>query len=342
MAFPTALPPVDVTPLRGGPILRWGVIAPGSIANGWVSSVHSQTDQRVSAVGSRDRGRAQEFAARHGIERAYGSYDELAADPGIDIVYIASPHSEHLEHALIAIGAGKHVLIEKPIAVSAAEARQLAAAAKAAGVFAMEALWSRFIPQHSVVAQLLADGALGEIRSASADFGVNFPYDPENRIFNPALGGGGLLDLGVYPGWFLHFALGAPQTVTATGTLAPTGVDGQAAVTLDYASGAQAVLTTSTRVSTPSIGVISGTLARIVFPGPYQGPGAFTVASSAGEVLEWARPAADGWGDGLAYQVTAVAEAVAAGQLEHPKHTLQRTIEVLEVIDSARAQLGAT
>jgi len=336
--FPTALPTVDVTPLRGGPTLRWGVIAPGGIADAWVGALHAQTDQRVHAVGSRSLDRAQAFANKHGIERAYGSYEELAGDPDIDIVYIASPHSEHLEHALVAIGAGKHVLIEKPIAVSADEARQIQAAAKAAGLFAMEALWSRFLPQHSIVAQLIADGVLGEIRSASADFGVAFTYDPQHRIFNPALGGGGLLDLGVYPGWFLHFVLGAPQKVTATGTLSPTGVDAQAAVALDFATGAQAVFTTSTGVSTPSIGVVSGTLARIVFPGPYQSPGGFTVRSSEGETLDWAKPAEEG---GLAYQATAVAEAIAAGHLEHPKHTLQDTIEVLEVIDSARAQLGA-
>lgn len=336
-----SLPAPTHAPLRGGPVLRWGILAPGSIAGNWTSAVHTHTDQRVVAVASRSLDRAQAFAAQHEVPRAYGSYDELVADSEVDIVYIAAPHSEHRALALLAIAAGKHVLVEKPIGLNAQDARDIAAAARAKGVFAMEALWSRFLPQTSVIAQLLSDAALGEILTVTADFGALFPVDLEGRAYNPALGGGALLDVGVYPVWFAHFVLGAPTRVTATGTLAVTGVDAQAAVILDYPGHAQAVITTSMLVDTPLTATVSGTEARIEFTGPFMGPGGFRVVSAEGEIVQWMEPDGFVWRDGLCYQATAAAQHVADGLLESPLHTLDDTIAVLEVLDAARAQLGA-
>lgn len=339
------LPSPDHTPLRGGPVLKWGILAPGGIAGDWVTTVHAHTDQRVVAVASRSLDRAQAFAQTHSIERAYGGYDQLVGDPDVDIVYIAAPHSEHRTLALLAIAAGKHVLIEKPMGVNAAQAREIAAAARAAGVFAMEAMWSRFLPQTAVVAQLLADGALGDVLTVTADFGARFDPDPEGRAFNPALGGGAMLDIGVYPAWFAHFVLGAPSKVTATGSLAVTGVDAQAAVILDYsptASGAaQAAITTSMLVDTPLAATISGTHARVEFAGPFMGPSAFRLISGENELVHWMEPDGFTWRDGLCYQATAVAKHVADGLTESPLHTLDDTIAVLDVIDETRRQLGA-
>ena len=193
------------------------MLAPGEIANDWTTTLHANTDQRVIAVASRSAERAQQFAATHGIPRSYDSYELLVADPDVDVVYIAAPHTEHRRLALLAIAAGKHVLVEKPIGVSAAEAQDIADAARAAGVFAMEAMWSRFLPQTTIIARLLADGALGELRTASADFGFPANPDPQGRHLNPALGGGGLLDIGVYTIWFDTFALGDPSSIEATG-----------------------------------------------------------------------------------------------------------------------------
>ena len=166
-------------------------------------------------------------------------------------------------------------------------------------------------------------------------------FDPTSRGFDPALGGGALLDLGVYPAWFTHFALGAPDSVTATGSLASTGVDAQAAVILDYASGAQAVITTSMLVQTPLAGTISGTLARVEFPGPFMGPGSFRVIAADGTRREWTEPTGFQWGEGLCYQATAVAQHVADGLTESPWHSLDDTLEIMAVLDSARKQLGA-
>lgn len=334
----TTLPEPINTPLRGGATLRWGVLAPGGIGRTWVSGLQGHTDQPVVAVASRSLQRADEFAREYGIERAYGEYEQLIADPDIEAVYVAAPHSEHLRLGLMAIAAGKHVLIEKPIGVTADQARELKAAGIAAGVLVMEAMWSRYLPHITVIAQLLADGALGDVRSVSADLGAKFPVDFSSRMYDPALGGGALLDLGVYPAWFAHFALGAPQAVTARGTLTPTGVDEQAGLVLDYATGAQAVLATSLAVSTPVRGAISGTAARVEIGSFFFTPGGFELIEGKDRTvfLDHAPE-----GSGHAYQATAFAQYVADGLLDSPLHSMDDTIAVLEVLDSARAQLGA-
>lgn len=233
-SLPLSLPPSTAVALRGGPVVRWGVLAPGHIAEDWVATLHANSDQRVVAVASRSAQRAEDFAGRYGIPSAYDSYSALLADPLVDVVYLAAPHSLHRELALLVIAAGKHVLIEKPIALTAAEAREIAAAASAAGVFAGEAMWSAYLPQSTVIARLLRDGVLGEPKSVTADFGHSGTFDATSRAYDPALGGGALLDLGVYPVWFAHFALGAPDRVLAAGELAPTGVDAQASLVLGY------------------------------------------------------------------------------------------------------------
>ena len=190
------------------------------------------TRQRLVAVGSRSLDRAQSFAAAHGADRAYGSYDELVADPEIDAIYVASPHSEHRMQALLAIAAGKPVLVEKAFSRNAAEAGEVADAARAAGVPAMEAMWTRFLPQTDVIRQLLDDGVLGEVITVLADHGQCFDPDPAGRLFNPDLAGGALLDLGVYPVSFASFILGNPDGVSAAGSLTDTGVDAQASMVL--------------------------------------------------------------------------------------------------------------
>ncbi len=335
-----SLPAPDNQPLRGGPVLRWGVLAPGRIANDWVAAVHENTDQRVVAVASRTPSRAETFAATHGIERAWGSYGQLLSDPEVDIVYIAAPHSEHCALALLAITAGKHILVEKPIATTAEEARQIRDAARAAGVFAMEALWSRYLPQTSVVAQLMRNGDLGEILLVEANFGFAAPFDPSNRLFDPALAGGALLDLGVYTAWFAHFALGNPATVSATGTLASTGVDNHSVVALGYAGPAVATLTSTLIVDTPGTGMICGTSARVELE-QFMSVGAFSVWQRGSDPLRWVDPHPLEWRAGLGYQAPAAAAFVADGLLESPLHSLGDSIEVLEVLDAARAQLGA-
>src|SRR4051812_47691344 len=206
--LPSHLPEPELyRPGTGEPALRWGVVGAGWIAGEFAKAVRTHTAQRIVAVSSRSLERASSFAATQGIEFALGSTEQLVTHPGVDVVYVATPQSEHLAVGLAAIAAGKHVLIEKPITVSAAEARTLVRAARAAGVLVMEAMWSRYLPQASLTRRLLADGVLGEIRPVLADHGQAIPADPQHRLHRPELGGGALLDLGIYPVQFSSMVL---------------------------------------------------------------------------------------------------------------------------------------
>jgi predicted dehydrogenase len=341
--LPSVLPEPTNTPLRGGPTLRWGVLAPGVIADAWTSTVHANTDQRVVAVASRDAERAAGFASRHGIPASFGDYEQLVASPEVDIVYIAPPHTEHKRLALLAIAAGKHVLVEKPLATSEADAREIFDAARGAGVFAMEAMWSRFHPQTTIIRRLLDDGVLGQLRIASAEFGEVFGYDPTSRAFDPALGGGALLDIGIYSLWWTTFALGTPTDVVARGSLAPTGVEEQTTVLTRHDGGALGIATSTMMASTPNLASVTGEAARIEVDRPFWEPGGFRLtAASGGEQLRFEDPSTIRGRGGLAYQATAVAAHVAAGLLEAPEHPAARTLELLRIIDDARAQVGAS
>lgn len=335
------LPSPRSQPLRGGPTLRWGVAAPGAIAGDFVHTLHAHTDQRVTAVASRSRERAAEFAARHGIPAPYGDYGQLYADPDVQIVYVASPHSEHLRLALGAIDAGKHVLIEKPIGLSGDEARTIRDRARGAGVFAMEAMWTRFVPRTDVMLQLHEDGVLGEVGLVTADLGFAADPDAGGRLFDPELGGGALLDLGVYPVWLSRLWLGAPTSVSASGTLTTSGVDEQSALVLEHASGAQALLSTSIRVTSPGHAAISGTRGRIDLDANFVFPGGFSATDSAGRLGRFEDASGLTHREGMAWQAVAVAQHVDDGLTESPLHPLQTTIDVMDVLDEARRMLSA-
>jgi predicted dehydrogenase len=327
-------------PLRGGATLRWGVLAPGAIAADWVSAVQRFTDQRVVAAASRSTERAEAFAQRHGIPRSYGSYEQLVADPEVDVVYVAAPHTEHRRLALLAIDAGKHVLVEKPMGVSAADAAEIVVAARTAGVFAMEAMWSRFLPQTTIIRRLLDEGALAEVAGAAATFAGRFEYDPHSRAFDPALGGGSLLDLGVYTLWWAHFCLGRPDSVSATGELAPTGVDADARVVLGWGEEVSASSFTSMGVDLPITAMVAGSNGLKLEVEPFVGPGGFRIGRADGGNAYWEDETGMRWRDGLCYQAAAVAQHVADGLLEAPEHPLDATLDVLATIDEARRQLG--
>ncbi|AYF99478.1 gfo/Idh/MocA family oxidoreductase [Protaetiibacter intestinalis] len=320
---------------------RWGVLAPGAIARDWVDAVHRYTDQRVVAVASRSAPRAEAFAREHGIRTHYASYESLVADPEVDVVYIAAPHTEHRRLALLAIDAGKHVLVEKPMGVSAADALEIVLAARTAGVFAMEAMWSRFLPQTTIIRRLLDDGVLGAPAGAAATFAGRFEYDPHSRAFDPALGGGSLLDLGVYTLWWSQFVLGRPETISASGELAPTGVDADARVVLGYGPEVSASSFTSMTVELPITAMVAGSNGLKLEVEPFVGPGGFRLGRLDGGNAYWEDETGMRWRDGLAYQAAAVAQHLSDGLLEAPEHPLEATLDILSTIDEARRQLGA-
>jgi predicted dehydrogenase len=340
--FPTSLPRPRTHPLRGGARLNWGILAPGDIAKDFVHAIHTHTDQRAVAVAGRSLQRAQAFAERNCIPRAYADHRQLVDDPAVDIIYIAAPHSEHKRLALLAISAGKHVLIEKPIALTAAEGREIRDAARFAGVFAMEGMWSRYIPQTDVMLQLKADGVLGELSLVLADFGTKGSTDPAGRIYNPDLGGGSLLDLGIYPLWFSHLWLGTPTEITAIGSLTETGVDQQTAIVLGYGGIAQAVLSTNLLAFTPARASISGSDARIEVNPWFVVPAGFDlVAPGKGDVrLSFGNDTGLEFRDGIAWEAAAVAQHVADGLTDSPLHPLALAIDVMQTMDVIRSQVG--
>ncbi|MEP6563460.1 MAG: Gfo/Idh/MocA family oxidoreductase [Nakamurella sp.] len=320
------------------PPLRWGVLAPGRIAASFVQAISANTRQRVVAVGSRSVDRGQAFAAAHGVERSYSSYEQLVADPDVDVVYVASPHSEHRALALLAISAGKPVLVEKPFARNAAEAQQVALAAAAAGVAAMEAMWTRFLPQSDVIAQLLADGVLGEVTTVLADHGQFFSYEPAGRLFNPALAGGALLDLGIYPLSFASFVFGEPDEVVAKGSLTATGVDAQVSTLLIKGS-AQACINTTLLAKTPTTASISGTAGRLESSGPFYGPGTLTLSDNHDRRLVRDLDAITGH-HAMCFEAAHLATLIAQGATESPLLPLAETVSVLRTVDTIRGQIG--
>ncbi|MFZ0709404.1 MAG: Gfo/Idh/MocA family oxidoreductase [Terrimicrobiaceae bacterium] len=339
--FPTTLPTPRFLKANGGPVLRWGVLAPGEIAAAFTHTLHTHTDQRVVAVASRSKDRAAAFGRDFGISNTYGSYDQLLDDDNVDIVYVAAPHSEHRRLALLAIAAGSHVLVEKPFAVTADEARDIVRAARQAGVFAMEAMWTRYLPQTDIIRQLLADGALGDVSLVTADLGFAAPYSADARWWNPSLGGGALLDLGVYPISFASFVLGAPIAVVASGTTAASGVDAQASLILESPNKAQSLLNASLLSETPAVASISGRLGHITIDSPFMMPSAITLHSPGGKrKLRWEDESGISGRDGLCYQAVAAVRYIREGLTESPWHSLDETVSVMETIDDARGQIA--
>ncbi len=340
MAFPQHLPVSRVPDPAVAPTLRWGIMAPGGIARAFASALRASTRQQIVAVGSRSQQRAAEFAAEFGAGSAYGSYEQLVADPQVQAIYVASPHSEHFEQAMLAIRAGKHVLVEKAFTRNAAEARKLVDAARVQGVALMEAMWTRFLPRTDIVRQLLADGALGELETLIGDHGQSLEH--VERMMRPELAGGALLDLGIYPVSYSFFALGAPKTVRVIGELTPSGVDRQLSITFgDYVDHphAQALVSTTLAAKTPTTMAICGSLARVELDGDFYTPGRVRVVAKAGEVL-LSPPDVMVGHQGLAYEAAHFAQLVSDGFTESPQLPLAESVAIMSVLDKVRHQLG--
>lgn len=334
LAAPRTPDPQDAPPVR------WGVLGPGGIAHTFADAVHTGTRSRVVAVGSRSADRAAEFARRHGVERAHGSYEELVADDGVDAVYVASPHSEHHAHALLAVRAGKPVLVEKAFTRSLLEADEVLAEAGSRGVLVAEAMWSRYSPQYDVVRATLDAGTLGEVVLVQADHGQRLWPDGPQRLSDPALAGGSLLDLGVYPVAFADHVLGALDDVAARGTLSDLGVDVTVGVTARRGE-ALARMTSTMAAVTPCDALVAGTEARLELTGPGSFYGAATdvrLVGRDGTVLDtWSPERPD---HGFRFEAAEFARALADGRTETWSVPWEATRRVLAVMDEARRQLG--
>jgi predicted dehydrogenase len=318
--------------------LRWGILGTGGIADTFATDLALTGSGVVAAVGSRSQESADRFAAKHRVERAHPSYDSLVADPEIDVVYVATPHPMHRDNAILALEAGKPVLVEKPFTMNAAEAREVVDVARDRQLFAMEAMWTRFLPHIAVIRDWLSQGALGEIVTVSADHGQWFAEDPEFRLFAPALGGGALLDLGIYPVSFASMVLGTPDRIVSIGDPAFTGVDAQISMLFGYERGAQAVLTCTLRAKSPTTASIVGTEARIEIDGDFYAPATVRLIPRVGEPT---LVSSEHQGRGLRHQADEVARRLAANELESPLMSLDESVSIMETMDSVLAQFAA-
>ena len=333
-SLPSALPRARTPDPRSAPSLRWGILGTGWVADKFVSALQLHSSQRVVAVGSRSLESATGFARRLSVEHAHGSYEELVADPGVDVVYVATPHNAHLPHALLALKAGKHTLVEKPLALNAVQGQRIADEARNRGLFCMEAYWTAFLPKFDVLRQLLDENTVGDVTAVVANFGEWFPAG--HRIHRPELAGGPMLDLGTYLISFVLDVLGPPDRVVAAGTRTDTGVMGQTAVLLSRGE-QQAVLHTSILADTPTTATIAGTAATIDIDGPFAQPGGFTIKATGGAAqLRYEEPRIAH--EGLHYQAAEVARRITAGETGSPLRPLSTSIDVLRVMDEIRRQ----
>jgi len=312
-------------------------VGPGNIATKVVEDFAVVDGARVVAVASRSIDRARAFAERHGVDRAHGSYADIVGDPEVDVLYVATPHPQHHAVALGALRAGKALLIEKAFTATAAGATEIVALARETGVFVMEAMWTRFQPAVVALRELVADGAIGEVRSVQADLGIAREYDPADRLFDLAQGGGALLDLGVYVVSFAQMLLGTPSRVTAAGSLFPSGADAEGGLLLDHGDGRTATLTTSLRNALPGQARVFGTAGWIDVLPRFHHPTTIVLHRTGAEPEPITRQPL---GAGYAHELIEVNECLRAGRSESTVMPLADTLAVQTILGEAADQLG--
>ena len=317
--------------------VRWGILGTGGIAATFAADLPLVPGAELAAVGSRTTAAATAFAERHGFARAHGSWAELAADPEVDVIYVATPHAQHHPAVLACLAGGKAVLCEKPMTLDLAAAAQLVQEARTRALFLMEAMWMRCNPAIRAIVALIADGAIGEVTNVQADFGLQGPFPAEHRLRDPALGGGALLDLGVYPLNLAHLILGSPSTVRSWAHLTPEGVDDNTGVLLGYESGAVASLGCSLIGETRNAASITGTRGRIDLPQGFFVPRAFTLTRAGAEPEEISHPFE---GSGYQYEAAEVQRCLAEGLPESPLMPHSTTLDVMTLMDTIRAEIG--
>lgn len=318
-------------------VLRWGVMGTGSIASAFVQGLKAVENAQVTAVGSRTEEGAARFADRWAVPRRHADYRSLAQDPEVDVVYVATPHPAHHPNTLMCLEAGKHVLCEKPLAMNALQVAEMIAAAKDNDRFLMEALWTRYLPASRKVHSLVAQGAIGELRSLSADFGISVPYDPEHRLFSPELGGGALLDLGVYPLAFASHFLGELTVLGASRRLAPNQmVDSQTTVLVQGEHGVPGMLSCSTQAAMPNRAVLVGTRGWIQIE-RFWCPTDVVLHREGHEPESFSLPLRV---NGYEYEAEEVTARVLAGERESPDMPWDESLRIARLLDLVRDMGG--
>lgn len=317
--------------------IRWGIFGPGAIAHSFAEGLKFVTDAELVAVGSRDLTRAKDFAKKYQIPKAFGSYEELASCNEVDVIYIATPHGRHYEDMLLCLEYNKHILCEKSFTINAKQALKIFQLAREKRLFVMEAMWTRFQPAIFKVKELLARKVIGNVIMMTADLGFNFPFNAEHRLFNPHLGGGALLDLGVYPISLCQYFMGIPDELTTLARIGQTNVDEICSMTFKYQNGRMANLFATLRSHSPSEVIFMGTDGILKLNAPIYRPSGITIQRSDGrqEFFE-----AELIGNGYNYQAEEVIRCLKTGRLESDIIPQEDTLSVMELMDSIRAQWG--
>jgi predicted dehydrogenase len=317
--------------------LRWGILGTGGIARQFTDDLLF-TGHAVAAVGSRTRENAERFAAHFGLAAAHGSYEALVADPAVDIVYVATPHPWHYPNATLALKADKHVLVEKPFTLNAEQAQRLVTLAADRGLLVLEAMWTRWLPHMVRLREIVAAGTIGDVRSMSADHTQLMPADPGHRLNALELGGGALLDLGVYPVSFAHQLFGVPQSVHAVATFKETGADAQVATIFRYQDGQIATTYSSSTTRGPNVAAVLGTDGRIEVDSVWYTATGLRVYDGAGTLVEDVRPAVEG--RGMQFQAAEAERLISEGRIASAVLPPQETVAIMATLDRIREQIG--
>lgn len=317
--------------------IRWGILATGWIAEQLAEAINSQPDAECLAVGSRSQESADKFGDTWHIPRRYPTYEALAADPDVDVIYIATPHNLHTENMKLCLNAGKHVLCEKPLTVNAAQAKECLDLAQEKGLFLMEAMWMKFIPAIRQMQKWVANGRIGTIYLVQANFAFNIPFNPQGRLYDPALAGGALLDMGIYPATLAHLVLGKPDQILSAAHFGETGVDELNSAIWQYDRGAQAILLSTQRLERPCNAFITGSQGYIKLHKNFWHSQTLTLKQSGSkpEVVQMPYE-----GNGYGYQVREVHDCLRAGKLESAVVTHADTLEIMTLLDEMRGQWG--
>ena len=316
---------------------RWGILATGNIAGSMAQALNSVEEAELLGVASRSQASADKFGDKWNVPRRYPSYEALAADPNIDIIYIATPHNLHFDNMRLCLSAGKHVLCEKPLTLNAAESAKCIDFARENNLFLMEAVWMRFFPAMAQLRKWIADGIIGDLRLIQADFCINLPFDPAHRLYNPDLGGGALLDLGIYPLSFTTMLLGFPNQVHGHAQIGKTGVDELNAITLVYDNDVTAQLTSSMRINKPREAFIVGSKGYIKVHDIFFRPDKMTLHLDGKEPQTQSFPYLE---NGYPHEVIEVHNCLKAGKLESNMIPHDETQRMMQLMDNLRAQWG--
>jgi predicted dehydrogenase len=323
--------------MRSDTTTRWGIIGTGKIAKAFAAALRETPGAILAGVASRSIGSAEAFAREQNVLQAYGSYEALAGASDIDLVYIATPHTEHAANAMLVLEGGKGVLCEKPFTMNRPEAEKVVALARAKKLFLMEAMWSRYMPALAEVKRIIASGEIGAVHQVTADFGFTADVGPEHRLLNPELGGGALLDLGIYPLSLSTALLGPVASVTAQAEIGATGVDLNTGFILRHEGGGISSCACSITTHTPVELTVSGERGFIRMNTRFHHAKSITVTPADGAARTVDTPFL---GNGYVHEAIEAQRCWHAGLLESPGMPLDETLALMGVMDTIRTQIG--